>query len=243
MSSRQLRLAAIATAAGAFSGLFGVGGGTIIVPLLVLWLGYGQKEATGTSLAAIIVIGVLAAGAQAVYGNVDLWKGLLIAVPAIAGVVTGTAIQQRISERAVALAFVVLLLASAAVLIFYMEAPDLIGLLVLGFAAGMAGGLLGVGGGVLFVPALVVLADESQLGAQATSLVAIVLVSLVGTWRQRGYGNVRLRDGLLIGVLSPLGVLVGVAVANVVSERTLELSFAAVQLAFAWQLAGRAGLR
>ena len=118
MSSRQLRLAAIATAAGAFSGLFGVGGGTIIVPLLVLWLGYEQKEATGTSLAAIIVIGVLAAAAQAVYGNVDLWKGLLIAVPAIAGVVTGTAIQQRISERAVALAFVVLLLASAAVLIF-----------------------------------------------------------------------------------------------------------------------------
>jgi uncharacterized protein len=118
MSSRPLRLVAIATAAGAFSGLFGVGGGTIIVPLLVLWLGYGQKEATGTSLAAIIVIGVLAAGAQAAYGNVDLWKGILIAAPAIAGVVTGTAIQQRISERAVALAFVVLLLASAAVLIF-----------------------------------------------------------------------------------------------------------------------------
>jgi uncharacterized protein len=124
-----------------------------------------------------------------------------------------------------------------------MEAVDLIGMLVLGFAAGMAGGLLGVGGGVLFVPALVVFADESQLGAQATSLVAIVLVSLVGTWRQRGYSNVRLRDGLLIGVLSPLGVLVGVAVANVVSERTLELSFAAVQLVFAWQLAGKAGLR
>ena len=118
MSSRQLRLAAIATAAGAFSGLFGVGGGTIIVPLLVLWLGYGQKEATGTSLAAIIVIGVLAAAAQAAYGNVDLWTGLLIAVPAIGGVVAGTAVQQRISERAVALAFVVLLLASAAVLIF-----------------------------------------------------------------------------------------------------------------------------
>jgi uncharacterized membrane protein YfcA len=118
MSSRPLRLAAIATAAGAFSGLFGVGGGTIIVPLLVLWLGYGQREASGTSLAAIIVIGVLAAGAQAAYGNVDLWTGVLIAAPAIAGVVTGTAIQQRISERAVAAAFVVLLLASAAVLIF-----------------------------------------------------------------------------------------------------------------------------
>jgi uncharacterized protein len=124
-----------------------------------------------------------------------------------------------------------------------MDALDLTGLLVLGFSAGVAGGLLGVGGGVLFVPALVLFADESQLGAQATSLVAIVLVSLVGTWRQRGYGNVRLRDGLLIGALSPIGVLAGVAVANVVSERTLELSFAAVQLAFAWQLAGKPGLR
>ncbi|MET0206867.1 MAG: sulfite exporter TauE/SafE family protein [Thermoleophilaceae bacterium] len=118
MSSRPLRLAAIGTAAGVFSGLFGVGGGTVIVPLLVLWLGYGQKEATGTSLAAIIVIGALAAAAQAVYGNVDLWKGILIALPAVAGVVAGTAIQQRISEKAVAAAFVALMLASAAVLIF-----------------------------------------------------------------------------------------------------------------------------
>jgi uncharacterized membrane protein YfcA len=116
--SRFLRLAAIATAAGAFSGLFGVGGGTIIVPLLVLWLGYEQKEATGTSLAAIIVIGVLAAAAQAVYGNVDVWKGIVIGIPAVAGVVAGTALQQRISERAVAGAFIVLLLGSAAVLIF-----------------------------------------------------------------------------------------------------------------------------
>jgi uncharacterized membrane protein YfcA len=113
-----VRLAAIATAAGAFSGLFGVGGGTIIVPLLVLWLGYEHKEATGTSLAAIAVIGALAAVAHALYGNVDLWEGLLIAAPAIAGVLAGTALQQRISERAVAGAFVVLLVASAAVLVF-----------------------------------------------------------------------------------------------------------------------------
>ncbi len=84
----------------------------------MLWLGYGQKEATGTSLAAIIVIGVLAAIAQAFYGNVDLAKGLLIGIPAVAGVLAGTALQQRISERSVALAFIVLLLASAAVLVF-----------------------------------------------------------------------------------------------------------------------------
>jgi uncharacterized membrane protein YfcA len=120
---------------------------------------------------------------------------------------------------------------------------DLVGLLVLGFAAGMAGGMLGVGGGVLFVPALVVFADESQLEAVATSLVAVVLVAVVGAWKQRGYGNVRLRDGITIGLLSPLGVLIGVVLANLVPERALELSFAAVQLGFAWRLAGNAGLR
>ena len=120
---------------------------------------------------------------------------------------------------------------------------ELVGLLAMGFAAGMAGGLLGVGGGVLFVPALVIFAHESQLEAVATSLVAIVLVALVGAWRQRGYGNLRLRDGIIIGALSPLGVLVGVLLANAVPERALELSFAAVQLGFAWQLAGKAGLR
>lgn len=84
----------------------------------MLWLGFEQKEATGTSLAAIIVIGTLAAGTQAVYGNVDLWLALAIGVPGVVGVVAGTALQQRLSERAVAGAFVVLLVASAAVLIF-----------------------------------------------------------------------------------------------------------------------------
>ena len=106
----------------------------------------------------------------------------------------------------------------------------------------MAGGLLGVGGGVLFVPALVVFADQVQLGAEATSLVAIVLVSLVGTWRQRGYGNLRLRDGLLIGALSPLGVLAGWS-SRTRSRARLELSFAAVQLFSPGNSQGKAGLR
>jgi uncharacterized membrane protein YfcA len=124
-----------------------------------------------------------------------------------------------------------------------MDAVDWSGLLAVSFAAGVAGGLLGVGGGVLFVPALVVFADQSQLDAQATSLVGIVLVSLVGTWRQREYGNLRLKDGLVVGALSPVGVLVGVVLANALPERALELSFAAVQLFFAWRLAKRAVLR
>jgi uncharacterized membrane protein YfcA len=111
---------------------------------------------------------------------------------------------------------------------------------LLGFAGGMLGGLVGVGGGVLFVPALAIFLDHPQISAEATSLLAIVFVALLGAWRQRGYGNVRVRDGLLVGALSPLGVAVGVAISNTVAERTLELMFAAVALVFAVQLLRRA---
>src|SRR4051794_9410958 len=117
MSARIIRLAAIGTAAGVFSGLFGVGGGTVIVPLLVLWFGYEEREATGTSLAAIVLIGLLAAATQGLHGNPELDKGLLVGVPAIGGVVAGTALQQRISPRAVAGIFAVLLVVSAVLLV------------------------------------------------------------------------------------------------------------------------------
>jgi uncharacterized membrane protein YfcA len=111
---------------------------------------------------------------------------------------------------------------------------------VLGFAGGTLGGLVGVGGGVVFVPTLAILLDQSQVHAEATSLFAIVFVALVGAWRQRSYGNVRLRDGLIVGVLSPLGVAAGVVISNGVSQRTLELLFAALALVIAAQLLWRA---
>jgi uncharacterized membrane protein YfcA len=107
-------------------------------------------------------------------------------------------------------------------------------------AGGLAGGLVGVGGGILFVPALTVFVGLSQVEGEATSLLTIVIVALVGTYRQRGYGNVRLRDALIIGALSPLGVLIGVGVANEVSERTLQLAFAALAVVIAVQLIRRA---
>ena len=110
---------------------------------------------------------------------------------------------------------------------------------VLGFAGGVMAGLLGVGGGILFVPALAIFLDQSQLHAESTSLLAIVPVAAVGLWRQRGYGNVRLRDGLVIGALSPLGVALGVAVSNSISQRALELSFAALLVVLAVRLAAR----
>jgi uncharacterized membrane protein YfcA len=107
-------------------------------------------------------------------------------------------------------------------------------------AGGLAGGLVGVGGGVLFVPALTIFLGLTQVEGESTSLMMIVIVALVGAHRQNSYGNVNLRDALVIGALSPLGVLIGVAVANNVSERLLQLSFAALALFFAYQLARRA---
>jgi uncharacterized membrane protein YfcA len=109
-----------------------------------------------------------------------------------------------------------------------------------GLAGGVVGGLLGVGGGILFVPALAIFLDESQVQAEATSLLAIVPVALVGTWRQHRFGNLRLRDGVVLGALSPLGVALGVVVANAVSQRVLELAFAALVLFVASQLVRRA---
>jgi uncharacterized membrane protein YfcA len=114
MSSRRaLRLAAIGTAAGAFSGLFGVGGGSVIVPLLVLWLGYDSRSATATSLAAIVLVAAFAAATQSTYGNVHVLDGVLVGVPAVAGVLFGTWLQQRVRTRSISLAFAALLVATA----------------------------------------------------------------------------------------------------------------------------------
>ena len=99
------------------SGLFGVGGGAVIVPLLILWLGYGEHEATGTSLAAIVPTAAIGMAAQAAYGNVRVAEGLLIGVPAVGGVVLGTWLQQRVRGRTVSLLFAGLLVVLAVALL------------------------------------------------------------------------------------------------------------------------------
>ena len=114
---RTLALALVGTAAGLFSGLFGVGGGTVIVPLLVLWLGYGEREATGTSLAAIVVIAAVTAAFHALYGNVHLEEAALVGVPAVGGVLFGTWLQQRVPTRWIAVVFALVLVAAAVELV------------------------------------------------------------------------------------------------------------------------------
>jgi uncharacterized membrane protein YfcA len=116
-TARVLKLAVTGTAAGLFSGLLGVGGGVVMVPLLVLWLGYEERAATGTSLAAIVVIAGMATIAQGAYGNVDVAKGLLVGVPAVGGVLLGTWLQQRVPSQTIGLLFAGLMVAVAVDLI------------------------------------------------------------------------------------------------------------------------------
>ena len=111
--------------------------------------------------------------------------------------------------------------------------------ILIGALAGMLAGMLGIGGGALFVPALVAFAGLSQVDAEATSLLAIVPVAAVGAWRQHRYGNLRLREGLIVGVLAIPGAIGGVALVNALPERTVEVAFALLQLAIAAQLVRR----
>ena len=116
-AGRTPKLAIVGTAGGLFSGLFGVGGGAVMVPLLILWLGYEERRAAATSLAAIATIAAAAAIVQGIYGNVHVAEGLLVGVPAVGGVVAGTWLQQRVRAQTVSRRCALLLVATAALLV------------------------------------------------------------------------------------------------------------------------------
>ncbi len=116
-ATRTWKLVGIGMAAGAYSGLFGVGGGSVIVPALIVWLAYGERQATGTSLLAVAMIAALGATLQGTLGHARLDYGLLIGVPAVGGVLAGVWIQQRVPGRWLSLAFAGLLVLVAADLV------------------------------------------------------------------------------------------------------------------------------
>jgi uncharacterized membrane protein YfcA len=103
-----------------------------------------------------------------------------------------------------------------------------LGAIAIGFVAGGIAGMFGVGGGIVFVPCLVILLGLDQVDAEATSLLAIVPVAIVGAYRQNAYGNLRLRDGLIVGALAVPFAALGVVIVNSIPERAIELAFAAL---------------
>ncbi|MDP4673700.1 MAG: sulfite exporter TauE/SafE family protein [Solirubrobacteraceae bacterium] len=117
-STRISQLVVLGIATGIFSGLFGVGGGIVLVPLLVLWIGFDERRAAATSLLAIVIAASAGAAAQMIYGNVDLVAALTVGIPAVGGVLIGTWLQQRIPVAVVQLMFSVMLVAVAALVVF-----------------------------------------------------------------------------------------------------------------------------
>jgi uncharacterized membrane protein YfcA len=208
LSARSRALAVgIGVGAGILSGLFGVGGGFLIVPALTGLVGMGQRRANGTSLAAVIPISAAAAVGYAFDGYVNLFVAVLLVGGGIVGAEIGTRLLDRLPIRAIQFCFAALLVVAALRLVFGPVNKDAmhlgiatdVGLFALGVLTGILSGLLGVGGGFVMVPGMVLLASIPNSLAKGTSLVAIIPTAVFATRRNLRNGNADLRLGLLIG--------------------------------------------
>lgn len=244
------RLVLVGLTAGLFATLFGVGGGIVMVPMLVLLLGFDTKVATATSLAAIIVTASAGVISHGLLGNVAWGYAVLLGVPAAAGLLAGLAIKDRISSRALTMAFVVLLTLIAIWLVVKpagahavetgLDPARAVAVAALGAVAGALAGLFGVGGGILFVPALTLIVGLPQLRAEGASLLAIIPVSLLGSWRQHRAGTVRWPAAMTMGAASVLTAVAGAFLADATPPKVLRILFAVLLVATALQLSLRA---
>ncbi len=204
-----LMVVAIGLASGFLAGLFGVGGGILMVPALVLVLGVEQRLAHGTSLTAIIPMALVGVTGYALGDSVDWLAAALLTLGAAGGAVIGTAALHRLPERTLRLAFAAFLILTAVRMFFEVGGPagDLrLGvagaavLVVVGLVSGISAGLFGVGGGLIMVPAMVLLLSLSDALAKGTSLAVIVPTALIGTYRNVRAKNADLRLAALLGV-------------------------------------------
>lgn len=227
---------ALGVVAGVMAGLFGIGGGAVMVPLLVLWLHQPQHRAHATSLAAIILTAAAGAVAFAREDSIAVDAGLGIAAGAIVGAFLGAAVMHRVSPTRLRQIFAVLIvLVAVQMLVGYTPDESVIALggpvaavayLVLGLVAGLLSSVMGVGGGVIMVPALVLLFGFSQHVAEGTSLLIIVPTAMVGAVRhsRRGYTDWGL--GLALGSGGVFGAVAGSAVALRLQAEDLQRFFA-----------------
>ncbi|GAA3642994.1 hypothetical protein GCM10022200_28600 [Microbacterium awajiense] len=240
---------AIGLIAGLLSGLFGVGGGTVIVPLLVLLLRFDQRLAAGTSLAAIVPTATVGVISYAVHGSVAWVPALILALGAVIGAQVGTWLLPRMPITALRWGFVgflAVVIASLFVVIPSREAGlpitvlSVIGLIVLGVVTGILAGLLGVGGGVIVVPALLLLFGTSDLVAKGTSLLMMIPTAISGTVGNVRRRNVDLVAAALIGVAACTTTAFGAWLATIVDPFVGNMLFAAFLTVIAVQMAIRA---
>lgn len=248
-SGRIIRLALIGLIVGFFSGLFGVGGGIVLVPLLIVVVGYGQRRASGTSLAAVLPTAIAGMVSYASHGSVDWIAGGILAAGAVVGSLVGTWLLQHTHQRALRWIFIVFLLLIAARLFFLI--PDrsieleftpwvVVALVTLGVVTGILSGMLGIGGGVFIVPALMLGFGVGDLIAKGTSLLMIIPTAVVGTIANVRRGNADLKAAAIIGLLSVPASIGGAAIAWLVPPLLGSILFALLLIYSAVQLAWNA---
>jgi uncharacterized membrane protein YfcA len=244
--------AIVGVLAGALSGLFGVGGGILIVPGLVLILGMGQRLAHGTSLAAIVPIAVSGVAAYALEGAVDWPAAGLIVVGAAGGAVLGTHALRRLSQGLLRMLFALFLLLTAAQMLIQvphaagrgeLDVEMAVALVLVGVASGTLAGLLGVGGGIVIVPALVILFSVPDALAKGTSLAVIIPTALVGTMRNLRHRDADLSVAALVGLFGVASAFAGSKIAVGLEPRVSSILFAGLLVLVAARLLMRVSVR
>lgn len=219
--SSILVLAVLGALTGLLSGLFGIGGGVVLVPMLVMFLGFQQRLAAGTSVAAILPAAIVGGIGYGVQGNVDWITAIALAVGVIVGAQIGSYLLSRVPTGFLRWLFMAFLAAVVVSLWFVVPQRDaeidkstivLVLLVVTGLVTGVLSGLLGVGGGVVVVPVLMFFFGASDLIAKGTSLIMLIPGSISGTLGNMRRKNVDLRAAAVLGiaasVLSPVGSVV-----------------------------------
>ncbi|WP_210479484.1 sulfite exporter TauE/SafE family protein [Naasia sp. SYSU D00948] len=243
-----LALIGVGVIGGFLSGLFGVGGGVVMVPLLVALARFDQRRASALSLAAIIPAGIVGASGYLVNGQVNLPAAIALAAGAIPGALLGARLLRRIHLGLLRWMFIALLLLVALRMVLVVPERGaeielewwlLVILAGIGLLVGIASGLFGVGGGIIIVPVLVAGFGIGDLLAKGTSLTVIIASSAMGTVTNVRGGLVRLREALVVGVAASLLSLAGVACAFLLSPEVSAIAFAALLLLSAAQLAIR----
>jgi uncharacterized membrane protein YfcA len=232
----------VGLAAGFLSGLFGVGGGILLVPGLVMVLGFEQRRAHGTSLAAVLPIAISSTLGYWIEDKIDWPVAACLVVGALAGAVLGIKLLHALPHRTLAIAFIVLLVATAVrLLVDNSEAtgrPGLsvaggIALVLIGVVSGILAGLLGVGGGIIMVPVMVVLFGIPAAVAKGTSLAVIVPTSIMGTWRNRKKRNADLKVAAVVGLAGVASAFLGTKLSVRMSETLSNVLFSILLLVVA----------
>jgi len=236
-------------AAGLLSGLFGVGGGTVIVPLLVLFLHFDQRLAAGTSLAAIVPTAAVGVISYAVHGAVAWIPAIILAAGAVIGAQIGTWLLHRLSQVVLRWGFVAFLAVVIVSLFVVIPSRDAqleltwwtgLGLAALGIVTGVLSGLLGVGGGVIVVPALLLLFGTSDLVAKGTSLLMMIPTAISGTVGNLRRKNVDIAAALCVGLAACTTTAVGAWIATLIDPFVGNILFAAFLVVIAVQMALKA---